>query len=291
MSAPRRAHVPGLLLRLASPLQSWGEHSHFDDRDTLPFPTRSAITGLLASALGRSRHHRLDDLALSVTVRADRPGSHLRDFHTVGGGLSRERTVVTAEGKRRDSDTSTLTSTRWYLQDAAFTVALTLPDHTDPPASWSDALLSPRWPPYLGRRSCPPAGPLLLGRSTDVLHDLVHLPLAVHARHAVTGPEDGKGATVSVLFLSDQPLTGLPAPLGHSTPDDGTQEHSTILDAPVDFTSLRRRHRARPLYRRTLTLPASQCADYGTRQLTRLAAYTSPAYTPAAHPAREGSIQ
>ncbi|MFF7403035.1 type I-E CRISPR-associated protein Cas5/CasD [Streptomyces murinus] len=83
--------------------------------------------------MGRSRHHRLDDLALSVTVRADRPGTHLRDFHTVGGGLSRERTVVTADGKRRDSDTSTLTSTRWYLQDAAFTVALTLPDHTDPP--------------------------------------------------------------------------------------------------------------------------------------------------------------
>ncbi|MFF0598491.1 type I-E CRISPR-associated protein Cas5/CasD [Streptomyces antibioticus] len=291
MSAPRRAHVPGLLLRLASPLQSWGEHSHFDDRDTLPFPTRSALTGLLASALGRSRHHSLDDLTLSVTVRADRPGSHLRDFHTVGGGLSRERTVVTAEGKRRDSDTSTLTSTRWYLQDAAFTVALTLPDHTEPPASWTDALLSPRWPPYLGRRSCPPAGPLLLGRSTDALHDLVHLPLALPESHATTGPENGEGATVSVLFLSDRPLTALPAPLGHSTPDDGTQEHSTILDAPVDFASRHRRHRARPLYRRTLTLPAAQCAGYGTGQLTRLAAYTSPAYTPAAHPAPEGSTR
>ncbi|MFJ3498326.1 type I-E CRISPR-associated protein Cas5/CasD [Streptomyces sp. NPDC086091] len=290
MSAPRRAHVPGLLLRLASPLQSWGEHSHFDDRDTLPFPTRSALTGLLASALGRSRHHSLDDLALSVTVRTDRPGSPLRDFHTVGGGLSREQTVITAEGKRRDSDTSTLTGTRWYLQDAVFTVALTLPDHTEPPATWSDALLSPRWPPYLGRRSCPPAGPLLLGRSTDALHDLVHLPLALHARHAVTGPEDGEGATVPVLFQSDQPLTALPAPLGHnSTPSDGAHKHSTVLDAPVDFTPLHRRHRARPLYRRTLTLPAAQCAGYGTAQLTRLAAYTSPTYTPAA--AQEGSIQ
>ncbi|MEU6284805.1 type I-E CRISPR-associated protein Cas5/CasD [Streptomyces sp. NPDC047028] len=293
MTTPRPAQVPGLLLRLTGPLQSWGEHSHFNDRDTLPFPSRSALTGLLAAALGRQRHHSLDDLNLSITVRADRPGNHLRDFHTVGGGLAGDRTVVTADGKRRDSDTSTLTSTRWYLQDAAFTVALTLPDHAQPPTAWANALQFPRWPLYLGRRSCPPAGPLLLGRSTDALHDLFHLPLALPApRTAATHGNDSEHGTIPVLFLSDQPLIGLSVPTNHTGSDsDAGQEHSTVLDVPVDFASRHRRYRVRPLYRRTLALPTSHCAGYGTDQLAKLAAYTSPTFTPAAHLAPEGSIQ
>ncbi|MFK0172603.1 type I-E CRISPR-associated protein Cas5/CasD [Streptomyces sp. NPDC090306] len=292
MSSTERPHIPGLLLRLAGPLQSWGEHSHFNDRDTLSFPSRSALTGLLAAALGRPREHRLDDLDLIVTVRVDRPGSRLRDFHTVGGGLSGDRTVVTAEGKRRDSDTSTLTSTRWYLEDAAFTVALTLPDHTPPPTAWADALRAPRWPLYLGRRSCPPAGPLLLGHSTDVLHDLVHLPLALRAP-TTNGTE--QTTTVPVQFLSEMPLADLPAPGDQSDADPalntGEDQHSTVLDTPVDFAPSHRRYRARPLYRRTLALPASQRAGYGTDQLARLAAHTSPTYTPVADFTLEGSVQ
>ncbi|MFG2441066.1 type I-E CRISPR-associated protein Cas5/CasD [Streptomyces sp. NPDC048508] len=292
MSRSERPQIPGLLLRLAGPLQAWGEHSHFNDRDTLSFPTRSALTGLLAAALGRQRHHPLDDLELTVTVRVDRPGSRMRDFHTVGGGLTGERTVVTAEGKRRDNDTSTLTSTRWYLADAAFTIALTRPDHTEPPTTWADALSNPRWPLYLGRRSCPPAGPLFLGHSTDTLNDLVHLPLALRAP---TANGTHNTTTIPVLFLSEMPLTSLPAPSeephAHPEPETGQDQHSTVLDAPVDLTPHHRRYRARPLYRRTLALPTTHCAGYGRDQLARLAAHTSPTYTPAAHSMLEGSIQ
>ncbi|MEI5100876.1 type I-E CRISPR-associated protein Cas5/CasD [Streptomyces sp. PmtG] len=272
--------VPGLLLRLAGPLQSWGEHSHFNDRDTLSFPTRSAVTGLLAAALGRPREHRLGDLAdLCITVRVDRPGTRLRDFHTVGGGLTGQQTVVTADGGRRSGDTSTLTSTRWFLADAAFTLALTRPDHTPPPPAWAAALQTPRWPLYLGRRSCPPAGPLLLGYSTDVLRDLLRLPLA----------RPRTAANFEVLFLSDHPLTALPAH-EQSVNSDAGEEHSSILDAPLAFTPHRRRYRTRPLYRRTLTLPGTQCTGYGTEHLHELAAYTSATYTSAHHPAlRQGS--
>ena len=45
------APEPGLLLRLAGPLQSWGERSHFNERDTARFPTRSGVIGMLAAAL------------------------------------------------------------------------------------------------------------------------------------------------------------------------------------------------------------------------------------------------
>ncbi|WP_405634304.1 type I-E CRISPR-associated protein Cas5/CasD [Streptomyces sp. NBC_00056] len=281
--------MPGILLHLAGPLQSWGEHSHFSDRDTLAFPSRSGLTGLLAAALGRRRHEPLDEFAaLSTTIRADRPGSRLRDFHTVGGGLNGPRTVATADGGRRSGDTSTLTSTRWYLTDAAFTVALTLTDHTDPPTAWTDALANPRWPLYLGRRSCPPTGPLLLGRSTDALHDLVHLPLA--QPHPRTQAGQDTDPNIDVLFLSDQPLNTLPAPQDDPYADT-TQEHSTVLDNPVDFTPNHRRYRARPLYRRTVTLPAANCAGYGTQHLQTLTDYASSSFQSAARPAAQGSPQ
>ena len=54
---------------------------------------------------------------------------------------------------------ATIVSRRAYLQDAAFLVALTGPQpllHTI-----ADALRAPRWPVFLGRKSCIPTRPVL----------------------------------------------------------------------------------------------------------------------------------
>ncbi|MFD8915659.1 type I-E CRISPR-associated protein Cas5/CasD [Streptomyces sp. NPDC059575] len=85
------AHV--LLIRLAAPLQSWGTISRFSRRDTHSRPTKSGVIGLCAAALG---HDRADDLTQLVAdtdlttvrfgVRADHPGTPVRDYHTVGAG-------------------------------------------------------------------------------------------------------------------------------------------------------------------------------------------------------------
>ncbi|MFF2012116.1 type I-E CRISPR-associated protein Cas5/CasD [Streptomyces sp. NPDC058195] len=265
---------PGLLLRLAGPLQSWGLHSHFNERDTAAFPTRSGVIGLLASALGRRREQPVDDLAaLHMTVRTDRPGVMLRDLHTVGGGLPAKATVTTAEGKKRSGDTGTLLTHRYYLADAAFTLALTTsrPDaeHHALLGRCADALRSPQWPLHLGRRSCPPEGPVLLGQSDDALHHLVHLPLAAR-------PPAGSGAGGRpVEFLADRPLNRLPAPAhitGHAG-EDGAHPSSELNDQPLSYHPRRRAYRARPLYRRTLFLPTSQFAGLGKEQLTALGDY------------------
>ncbi|GAA3087305.1 hypothetical protein GCM10017562_66970 [Streptomyces roseofulvus] len=277
MSSPALPE-PGLLLRLTGPLQSWGEHSHFTDRDTAAFPTRSGVIGLLAAALGRSRGQSITDLTrLSLTVRADRPGVRLRDLHTVGGGLPAKATVTTAEGKKRSGDTTTLLSHRHYLADAAFTIALTAPpapsstpaehaDHRDLLARCENALHFPQWPLYLGRRSCPPEGPLLVARTDDALHHLVRLPLAA------TAP-----APSGIEFLSDRPLHTLPVPENLLTADtsDGAHPAGQATDEPLTFHTTRRTYRARPLYRRSLHLPAEQYAGLGTKQLDALAAYLS----------------
>lgn len=140
-----------LLLRLAGPLQSWGAASRFARRDTESAPTKSGVLGLLAAAQGRPRNADLSDLlALRFGVRIDQPGTRLRDFHTA---------------HHADSGKSMPLSERFYLQDAVFVAgveggkALVQRLH--------EALHAPRYLPYLGRRSCPPSQPVLMGSPED----------------------------------------------------------------------------------------------------------------------------
>ncbi|MEU4093009.1 type I-E CRISPR-associated protein Cas5/CasD [Streptomyces sp. NPDC026673] len=272
-------HAPvGILLHLAGPLQSWGTHSAFNERDTARFPTRSGIIGLLAAALGRRRGEPVDDLArLSLTTRTDRPGVLLRDLHTVGGGLPVKGTVTTAEGKKRPPAQGTLLSHRTYLADAAFTAALT-GSNSALLHECAEALRNPIWPPYLGRRSCPPQGPLLIGLLQNPLQHLVHLPLARRARDRAGDGSANRAEPVptdSATFHGDAPLDRLPIPAAGAMPGplDGGAPVSELTDDPIDLSPRRRTYRARPLYRRTVHLPDTPCGGLGADYLTALHTY------------------
>lgn len=140
-----------LLLRLQGPMQSWGTRSRFDHRDTAPYPTKSGVVGLLAAALGRDRAEEVSDLAaLRMGVRVDRPGVLQYDYQTAQG-------VITADGKRRNRS---VTSTRWFLSDAAFLVGLE--GDRALLESAHQALLNPRWPLFLGRKGYVPSPPIHL---------------------------------------------------------------------------------------------------------------------------------
>lgn len=145
-----------LILRLEGVLQSWGERSHWDHRDTAALPTKSGIVGLLGCAMGLPRSDaRLAAMGreLALAVRADRPGSAMTDFHTV---QSRRGKFLNAEGKPRGD---TILTPRGYLEDACFTAFLSGPDELL--EACAEALRHPIWVPCLGRRSCPPTRPLL----------------------------------------------------------------------------------------------------------------------------------
>ncbi|MGW5214329.1 type I-E CRISPR-associated protein Cas5/CasD [Streptomyces sp. NBC_01635] len=254
----------GLLLRLAGPLQSWGTHSKYARRDTARFPTRSGIVGMLAAGLGRVRQASLDDLTeLSMTVRVDRPGVVLSDFHTVGGGLPADETVITVDGKHRPEGKGTLVSRRQYLADAAFTLALTSDDEALLHAC-AAALRDPYWPLFLGRRSCPPEGPILLGCGEDPLRHLVQLPLAAKR------PRSGRQP---IEFYGDRPLGALP--VNSDAPDKGDGDHHSgeVTDEPMSFTPLARQYRPRPLYRRAVHLPDAAYKGFGTGYLETLQSY------------------
>ena len=179
--------MKGVVLLLTGPMQSWGERAAFSDRDTLPHPTRSGIIGMISAALG---HDKTVDLSwadgLKVQVRADQPGLVMRDFHMVGGGYKPGTGMVTADGTpRKGSDgrpSGTITK-RHYLADASFVVTIHH-DDADLIDQIAAALNAPRWPIFLGRKSCPPAHPVVLGTTTaDAVTILSGLPA-----YATVGP-------------------------------------------------------------------------------------------------------
>jgi CRISPR system Cascade subunit CasD len=111
---------------------------------------------MVAAALGRTREEPVDDLAaLEFGVRADQPGILMADYQ-----ISKFKSPK-SKNKSKSSQKDTTISYRYYLADAKFLAALS--GDTEMLSVIDEALRSPRWPLYLGRRSCPPDVPVSLG--------------------------------------------------------------------------------------------------------------------------------
>ena len=152
---------PYLLLWLEAPLQAWGHDSKFGRRDSLDFPTKSGVLGLICCGRGAGGPE-CDWLAawgdLDMQVRAyvsqDKKGDPvarqplLRDFHMVGSGYNDhddwERLLIpkTNEGKKAVGGGTKMTY-RYYVQDMAYAVVLEAPEAMAEQAH--EALISPAW--------------------------------------------------------------------------------------------------------------------------------------------------
>ena len=178
---------PTLLLWLESPLQSWGFDSRFGRRDSLDFPTRSGVLGLLCCAMGAGGEQRewLELMAShtqtvlafglskegKVGARKALPRQPLlRDFHMVGSGYDDQdiwQSLLipkTSEGKKAVGGGTKMTY-RYYLQDMAFAVLLTVPEVEAQVIT--TALQAPAWDLYLGRKSCVPTDFIYRGLFAD----------------------------------------------------------------------------------------------------------------------------
>ena len=163
---------PYLLLWLEAPLQAWGHDSRFGRRDSLDFPTKSGVLGLLCCALGASGEQRewLSrwaglDMQVVAYVRQDKTSLPvpreplLRDFQMVGSGYDDKDPWAsllipkTREGKKAVGGGTKMTY-RYYLQDMAFAVLLQAP--AAEAEAMQAALLAPVWDLYLGRKNCVP---------------------------------------------------------------------------------------------------------------------------------------
>lgn len=170
-----------LVLRLEGLMQSWGERSRWDSRDTEAFPSKSGIIGLIACAMGLRRGDtaiRELEQKMTIGVRADRPGVFMTDYHTITGEF------VTAEGKHRGrkGENSTIISYRQYLFDASFLVVIAAPEIIL--ESIASALKKPKWQIYLGRKSCVPSRPVfedLTQAYSSIDEALRTIPLSMRA--------------------------------------------------------------------------------------------------------------
>ncbi|EOC1311432.1 type I-E CRISPR-associated protein Cas5/CasD [Cronobacter turicensis] len=196
-----------LLLRLAGPMQSWGQATFEGTRPTAGFPTRSGLLGLLAACAGvkRTDKTQLQNLsdALRFAVRCDRRvvGKNplnvykMTDYHTVQD--AREDYLGL---KKHD----TIQTWREYLCDAQFTVAVWQPGTGDLLTRLAQAVRKPYFTPYLGRRSCPLTQPLFLA--------LCQAPDPVQALGQVL-PEDGIIYSEERLNRNDRPIRVRDEPL------------------------------------------------------------------------------
>lgn len=155
-----------LLFRLYGPVAAWGDIAVGEYRPSYAHPSKSAIVGLLAAALGirRDEEERQKTLtsSCSFAVRVDAMGILMRDYHTTQ--VPPEKKGVRHDTRRSELASNkfkTILSNRDYRCDAVYTIAINLSDGSQYTA-WqlADALKKPIFTLYLGRKSCPLALPL-----------------------------------------------------------------------------------------------------------------------------------
>lgn len=202
--------MPSLLLKLRGPMQSWGHESRYAVRTTDTHPSKSGIIGLIAAAEGRRRSDPIEDLAeLALAVRVDQRGTVEKDFQT-------------AIDWRTGSSMPLVN--RYYLTDAVFLAAIEAPVEVLEGIEY--ALRKPRFPLYLGRKSCPANHDLVLGiREQGAVKALKCEPWCASVAYTQQRP---KSVHLPIFRDADAGETG-----------------TRVQDVPVSFSQEHRQYRWR----------------------------------------------
>ena len=206
-----------LIMRLESPLMSFGGETIDNYGVIRPFPAASMLAGLFANALGwrrieRERHQRLQE-RLVFAARIDREpagGVRLTDFQTAKLDRNDQSWTTRGQPESRAGGPNTYDSPhlryRDYFADLRVTVALRLQPDAESPAldELAAALDEPARPLFLGRKPCLPAAPLFagFGDGATALEALRAWPLA----------EPGPNAPgIRTLWPQDEGVDGIDA--------------------------------------------------------------------------------
>lgn len=185
-----------LIFQLYGPLAAWGGIAVGEVRPSWAHPSKSAVLGLLAGALGADRADEQAHLGLheglGLAVRVDHPGVPMHDFHTAQVPHSREGLHATRRAQLAPAKLETILSRREYRCDALYTVALWERGENPPSLKeLAQALERPVYAPYLGRKSCPmglPMAPRIISADTlrEALEQVAPPAALDHLSAAVT---------------------------------------------------------------------------------------------------------
>ena len=163
-----------LVFRLYGPMASWGEIAVGESRHSARYPSKSAITGLLAAALGITREQDKEQAnlvaAYTQAVKVLSGGHLLKDYHTAQAPDStgkfiyrtrRDEIEIGMRDMKESKKSATVLSSREYRTDAHAVIAITASND----ALYSlqvllNALKKPKFHLYLGRKACALAAPL-----------------------------------------------------------------------------------------------------------------------------------
>lgn len=162
-----------LILRLDAPLMSFGAEMVDAYGVVRDFPARSAITGLIANALGWERHEtdahdRLQTRLIMGSARVAE-GTRVRDFQTAKLEKADKGWTTIGKPEGRDGGNETYKSPHIRYRDAdadaRLLVALRLKPTEEAPTldDVAAALDCPERPLFIGRKPFLPSGPLNAG--------------------------------------------------------------------------------------------------------------------------------
>ena len=252
---------------LTAPLQSWGGPAPgIYERPTETMPSLSGVVGIIANALGRRRTEPITDIAkgAELAVRADRAGTLLSDFHTIG--TPGRYALASDTGKQLRNP---VTTDRFYLSDAAFLAVYTPPQDGLSATDVLHALANPARPLYLGRRSCPPAERVAVATSSQTPDEILST-----AKLLRSPPRATSRALSDADFYEATDNNGEPAVVALvevSVPAGSDPLRASIRkDAPETFDPRRLYHLDRRIVTKSLRFPVSACAGRGREGIRAL---------------------
>ena len=212
-----------ILMWLEAPLQSWGFDSRFvGRRDTLDFPTKSGVLGILLCSMGVSgrqeallaRFADLRQTAISFKNKEEKDSSKLLcDFQMIGAGYDDkdmwENLMIPKknDGGKPVGGGSKLTY-RYYLQNAVFAAIIEVPEDIAEKCAYS--IKNPVYPIYLGRKCCVPSDIVFQGLF-ETSEEAENAALKKAAEHSpALAPEfiviDGSDDRGDFIELNDVPV-------------------------------------------------------------------------------------
>lgn len=186
-----------LVFRLQGALASWGDIAVGDIRPSYRCPSKSAVIGLIAAALGIERKGKEEEqeiikqkqeelFKLAFSVRIDAVGTPIEDYHTIQ--TPSEMAIKYDRGEKywtrldeieainwrviqsqNNKEAGAIQSRRTYYCDALYTIAICETENET--INWQvlgltqlsdlvSALKNPKFSLFLGRKSCPLSLPL-----------------------------------------------------------------------------------------------------------------------------------
>lgn len=213
--------VTFLYLRISGPLQSWaGEKITGNFSFTDQIPTRSAVIGLLAGALGANRGQWPEWLEqITLSVRVDKRGEFIDEYATINPRpetknyqkrLFRLTTGEDSTNKRRrdkESEKEIIFTPnagggsdiveRTFISDGEFILRIGAPSE-EQLRQLNQAIAEPNFVSYLGRKSFAPGFPFYLGVGEENIFE--EIPLFVDNQANSENPEKQ-----SILVFDLQP--------------------------------------------------------------------------------------